>query len=216
VSVFETQRAWICDNVLSSLPGADSAQVQRVYVRKTDEFLAEASVWIDEAIFTSDEYGNIKLDFSFIQAQMVWIHSILFENAALRHITTVSPARRNTRASTPKFYSNTPYPDVIVVFPRPNDGTTISVLARCALKMDDCSQADKVIPDWIFTRYKETIRSGVLAEMMSETGKAYSNASGATTHRSDYIRGTAKGRDEAKRGFGYHEAEWAYPGGFLV
>jgi hypothetical protein len=213
---YEEQHAWICDHVLTSLPGADSQQVQRTYMRKVDHFLQEASCWIDDAVFTADTFGNVKLDFSHIEAQMVWIHKILFESIPLTHTTIIPPALETRQGSRPTTYTNTPYPDVIILFPRPNTGLSINVTARCALKLAKCSDADQAVPDWIFNRYKEAIRTGVLGDMMAESGKPYSNFSQGLVYKGEYSHAIAKSRDEARRGFGFHESEWAYPQGYSV
>jgi hypothetical protein len=213
---YEEQRGWICDNILSALPGADPNHVHRSFVRITDQFLQQSGAWIDDKVFHSDAFGNVRIDFSYIEAQMAWLMGVWFESHVLGHLSIVTPPFKTNKASAPLGFTNTPYPDVIVLSPGPNPGTTFEVTVRAALKMNDCSSADACVPDWLFSRYKETIRMGVIGTLMREPGKSYSSVSEGRMHQQEYKMLIGQARDEARRGFGQHEAEWGYPQQFFA
>ena len=213
---YERQHKWICEHILSSLPGADSSHVQRVFTEVTDRFLQESSTWIDEQTFFPDEFGNVTIDFSFIDAQMVWIHNVWNDDVSLSHLTHIPASLKNNVSNSPRFYTNTPYPNIITVNPTPIDAALVPITVRAALKMDDCSTADIAIPDWVFSRYKHVLRTGTLAFMQAEPGKSYSSNLAANKYEVLFSAEIAQARDEARRGFGFHEAEWGYPTGFYA
>jgi hypothetical protein len=202
--------------VVTSLSGAEPNHVARVFIRKTDEFLQQAACWLEEDEFQGDVHGRVKLDFSRIGGQMVWIERVWNAHRMLQHATTVSPAYRDRGAALPMVYTNTPYPDVIELFPVPDAAQERKVLVRAALTLDECAEEKVCIPDWVFSRYKEAIRLGVLGDLQREGGRPYTNTKEGHLNTQSFKHWIAKARDESHRGWGKHEAERQFPrGGFL-
>jgi hypothetical protein len=214
----ETQRLWMCEVVLPALPGATKEHLYRTFWRKLQEFLQESSCWIDEDTFTADQFGNVRLNpvFEKIQAQISWIHEVWHEDRRLSHVTLVPPAFR-ARIANPVVYTNTPYPDVIKVWPKPGTENEVNLVVRGALTVSQCFDDPPIcVPDWVWDRYKEALREGVLGELLQEPSKPYTNIPLGEKHESKYYWWITKARDEARRGFGHHESEWVYPRGFYV
>lgn len=207
----DKQKSWICDAILTALPGADSNQLERTFSRKVDEFLQQSASWLEEDTFVADSLGKVKIDFSRIGGQMVWIEKVWFRTRPLRHATTIPPEYAGREGSWPMVYTNTPYPDVIELHPIPREDENRAVLVRAALTLDECAEEDICIPDWVFSRYKEAIRTGVLGDMMRELSKPYTNLVEGRLNTRTFNHWVAKARDEAHRGFGKHESEWQYP-----
>ncbi len=215
----DKQSTWICEHVVTVAPGVEPNHVERVFTRKVDEFLQQAACWLEEKRFGCDSHGLVKLDYSGIGGQMVWIEKIWHRYRPIVHSTTVPPEREDKAkpGDYPQTYTNTPYPDVIQIFPVPRDVPKFELLARCALTLNECATEDLCIPDWIFSRYKEAIRDGVIGDLLSEGGKPYTNYSQGDKRLRKFRWWIAKARDESHRGWGKHEAEWHFPrGGFIT
>lgn len=68
-----------------------------------------------------------------------------------------------------------------------------------------------VFPIWVLSFYNNGIMSGVLARMMAQPAKPYSNAQMALYHQRVFASTIANARVEANRGFTYGSQRWRFP-----
>lgn len=214
----DDQKGWICEAVLPSVPGLGAAQVERVYFRVLDEFLRLSGSWIEEALFTADQFGQVGLNTKFkeLKAQVVHVMAVMHGHRVIPHTASILPTYRSRIASYPQYWTNTPYPDVIKLWPKPGTENDVEVVVRASLALNDCEEGACAIPDWVFSHFRHVLRAGVIATLLDEPDKPYTNFQQARRHRSAFSTGSTRARDESRRGWGLNEAEWVFPRTFEI
>lgn len=101
--------------------------------------------------------------------------------------------------------------DALVLFETPSANTTFT--AQVALTVNDPIDREgyPVFPMWVLNLYMNGIVSGVLARMMSQPAKPYSNTQLAIYHNRNFNIAIANARVEANRGFTYGSQKWRFP-----
>lgn len=101
--------------------------------------------------------------------------------------------------------------DALVLFETPSANTTFT--AQVALTVNDPIDREgyPVFPMWVLNLYMNGIVSGVLARMMSQPAKPYSNTQLAIYHNRNFNIAIANARVEANRGFTYGTQKWRFP-----
>lgn len=100
------------------------------------------------------------------------------------------------------------------LFDTPNTSSTF--YATVALTVDDPVNAEGYanFPSWILALYQTDIEDGVLARMMSQPAKPYSNTQLALFHQRRFTSATAVARAEAQRRYTYGGQVWRFPQSF--
>lgn len=93
----------------------------------------------------------------------------------------------------------------------PSSDTTCT--AQVALTVNDPIDREgyPVFPMWVLNIYMNGIVSGVLARMMGQPAKPYSNTQLAIYHNRNFNIAIANARVEANRGFTYGSQKWRFP-----
>jgi hypothetical protein len=68
-----------------------------------------------------------------------------------------------------------------------------------------------VFPKWVLDIYYDVILDGVLARMMSQTAKPYTNPQMASYHQKKYMPGKAQARHQSNQQNIYGGQRWTYP-----
>lgn len=86
-------------------------------------------------------------------------------------------------------------------------------IAQVVLTVADPIDRDgyPVFPMWVLNFYNNGIMSGVLARMMGQLAKPYSNPQLALYHARTFTGTIATARVEANRGFTYGTQKWRFP-----
>lgn len=74
---------------------------------------------------------------------------------------------------------------------------------------------DPVFPDWVLNKYQNDIIDGVLARMMSQAAKPYTNPQMAVFHAKSFKAAVAFARIEANRHNVYGAQAWGFPQSFM-
>lgn len=100
------------------------------------------------------------------------------------------------------------------LFDTPNTSSTF--YATVALTVDDPVNTEGYpnFPSWILATYQVDIEDGVLARMMSQPAKPYSNTQLALFHQRRFTSATAVARAEAQRRYTYGGQVWRFPQSF--
>jgi hypothetical protein len=72
-------------------------------------------------------------------------------------------------------------------------------------------EGNPIFPLWVLDRYYDTVLSGVLAKMMSQSAKPYANTQMAGYYEKRYLTGKAKARHEGNVSNTYGGQRWRYP-----
>lgn len=98
---------------------------------------------------------------------------------------------------------------------RDKPNTTATYTAYVALTPDPNTQPEDSVPEWLITKYREGFEDGVLARMMTQPAKPYSNLKLADYHGHKYRRAIAMARNEALHAYKFRGQGWGYPRGFF-
>lgn len=90
-----------------------------------------------------------------------------------------------------------------------------SYTAYVALTPDPSVPVDQSIPDWMIAKYREGFEDGVLARMMTQPAKPYSNMKLADYHGRKYRRAVMLARNEALHAYKFRGQGWGYPQNFV-
>lgn len=88
--------------------------------------------------------------------------------------------------------------------------------ATFALTVNDPLSRDAfpVVPWHLVESYQDVLISGILARMMSQMNKPYTNLPLATFHLSRFKGGASRARNEANEGETYGSSNWRFPRNF--
>lgn len=91
--------------------------------------------------------------------------------------------------------------------------TSGTYTAQVALSVDDPTNSEGYpqFPPWVVNIYQSDIIDGVLARMMSQPAKPYSNSQMAILHSRRFANAVALARAEANRRYVYGGQTWRFP-----
>lgn len=101
---------------------------------------------------------------------------------------------------------------VLETVPSVADTYTVSVSLTVNDPID--REGYPVFPAWVLNLYMNDISSGIMARMMVQSAKPYSNARLAAYHARDFQMAISNARAEANRNFAYSSQRWRFPQGF--
>ena len=183
------------DNLKSRLPGAVDSQIKLELFSVLNDFFQNTNIWREnlEVLTQPDvqEYLIVPSGVSTIN-RLMWVYD-----------SKGFPVD-----------ANMPIPGELHLYFKPNTSDTIT--ATVALTVTDPTTRDDipVFPDWILNKYNTVIQDGVLARMMSQIAKPYSNQQMALYHGREYKQGTSFAKVETQRNNLYRGQSWRFPQSF--
>ena len=96
--------------------------------------------------------------------------------------------------------------------------TDTDYVATVALTVNDPIRRDgfPFFPMWVLNKFNSDIRAGVLARLMSQPAKPYTNEQLAIFHARQFVTAKSQARVEARTKNTYRGQAWAFPRGFAV
>lgn len=85
--------------------------------------------------------------------------------------------------------------------------------ARVAITVSGAKdkEGNPYFPMWVLDRYYDTILAGVLARMMAQSAKPYTNQQMAGYHQKQYLRGKAKAKHQGNVENTFGGQRWRFP-----
>ena len=104
-----------------------------------------------------------------------------------------------------------PIPGTVNLAYAPDTDTTLT--ATVALTVTDPVTREEFpeFPEWVLNKYNTCILDGLLARMMSQAAKPYSNAKMAMFHGKEYTGGVSFAKVETERNNVYRNQSWRFP-----
>lgn len=181
------------------LPGARDNVISIELYLLINEFLQESNVWVDE------------IDVTIVPGQDEYTISSI--NGVINRLMTLVDADDRVvpcRLTPPTLYN----PDFALKLGSVPSNTA-TFRAYVAITLDPNAQPEDALPDWIITKYREGIEDGLLARMMLQVAKPYSNPKLAQYHTARYRRAIALARNEALHAYKFRGQGWSYPRNFF-
>jgi hypothetical protein len=190
---YATQR--FINNARTSLPGSLDNVIQLEFFNVMDEFFRTTGIWTEDVDF-SVAYGDLAGEIYYIEPESV--------SKIVRLIGVCNRDAIPVRAA-----MSIPGEVTLVLPPGQNDIYT----ARVSLTINDPTQHDNYpeFPEWILQRYFVGLTDGVMARMMMQPAKPYTNANLATLHAKLYRRMESYACTEALRLNVQNAQAWVFP-----
>lgn len=186
----------IMDNLRIRLPGAIDSAIQTELFNTLNEFFQGSNAWQEE-IELSITPGTTRYDLApSTNARVIRLVSIRDSNEF--------PVRAAIDIKT----------DELELFETPTQTTSYFAIVTLTVKDPTNTEGYPVFPAWIVGVYQPTIIDGVLARMMSQPAKPYSNTQLAIYHERRFTSAIAIARAEAQRRYLYGGQVWKFPQSF--
>lgn len=193
--------ARLMNNLRIALPGALDGAIQLEVFNLFNEFFQETNLWQE------------KLEFTITPANAIGSKIPLTPNAGsinrLMWVFDANNVQRNMAM---------PIPGELLVLEAAN-GTeiwTATVANTCTDPVPTSGSLGgfPLCPGWILQKYNNGLMSGILARMMVQPAKPYTNPKLSMMHTSTYRKAVSEGRTEARRMNIYAGQTWRFPQGF--
>lgn len=187
----------IMETVRVRVPGALDQMIKHELFAVFDEFFDNTNIWKEEFDFTTvasrTEYEITPDD----HAQVLRLMGV-------------------TKDTIPIKASLKTEPSLILLATEPQAGWGMT--ATVALTVLDPVDADELpqVPDWIIVKYWRGIADGVIAKLLSQPAKPYTNINLATYHQQRFRQAMAKAKAEANSENLYGGQRWAFPQNFAT
>lgn len=200
----------ILDSARARLPGAMTGSIQQELYNVIKEFCERTNVWQEAIPFTTHpndhSYRITASSPAALITRLLWIEGTRHGS----HETTFTPGIMYNGSLEMTGVSST-----ILHLPH-GTGAGDVWRAHVALTITDPSGPTGLpqIPDWIIDKYYDAILNGVVANMMMQGAKPYSNLQGAQFHGRKFRDGMTKARAETAHRYQRGGQAWAFPRAF--
>lgn len=190
----------LMDQARLRLPGALDGMIQMELFSALNEFFKKSNCWYEDVEFavqpTSETYQQAPDDYTYVVVPSA--------GTPVRVFGVWDSSGRLVPASMP-------IPPDIVLLRSPQAAETY--IARLVLTVVDPTTRDGYpqFPDWVLKKYGDAVLDGVLARMMAQIAKPYTNLALAGMHMRRFLSETARARIEASRQNTRGAQLWSFP-----
>lgn len=187
----------LMNNLRVSLPGAIDSAIQLEIFNVLDEFFQTTKAWREDISF-STAVGDTSYDI--VPTGISQIDTLLY-------VLDANSSPVDAAMETPGTVTLRVAPSVVQ-----------ALTATVALTVTDPVDRDNypIFPQWLLAKHMDTILSGVLARMMAQPAKPYTNAALAAFHQRKFDGGSSKARIEARAKNTFGTQTWRFPSSFSV
>lgn len=190
----------ILDNARTNLPGALDTAICLELFNVLNDFFNRTNIWWEDITFPVDTTMGMNSTVCIQASEGGVINRLLGV-----YVGTVDVLRRMTM----------PRPGELMFIDVPSGAETWT--ARCALTVTDpVPESGSLagfpqLPDFVMTKYYRGITHGVIAHMMTQVGKPYSNPKMALLHGQKYSAVVAEARGDVRRQNLFGAQAWRFP-----
>ena len=182
----------LMDNARVRLAGATDGAIKLELFAILNDFFQSTNIWREDIPLAvtpdSQEYEVIPFSVSTIN-RLMWVYDD--KGFAVSAIM--------------------PVPGTLNLAYQPDVAKTLSVTVALTVTDPVTREEYPEFPDWILNKYNTCILDGLLARMMSQTAKPYSNAQMALFHGKSYTQGCSFAKVETERNNVYRNQSWRFP-----
>jgi len=190
----------LMDQVRLRLPGSLDSMIQTELYDTVDDVLKETNIWYEDITFTASPSSST-LD----EDEEDYTFEIVTDGGTPVRLQYVKGTDGSSWPAT------MPTPGSLLMYRLPSTATALK--ARVSKSVVDPTSKDgyPVFPGWILLRYREVFFDGILARMMSQIAKPYSNPKMAVFHMRKYKSGVAQIRTDVLRENRKGVQAWMFP-----
>lgn len=196
----------LMDDARVRLPGALDGTIQAELFRAVKDFCTRTSVWTQEF-----DIEVVPVTVSYLEDRDAYTHRIFPPTGA----TSVRLMYALDQNQVPVM-SQMAVPDYVEFAYSPNEATTYKAVIALTVGDPVTRNGEPLAPAWLFEKYGEVFLDGVLARMMSQAAKPYTNLPMGAFHQGKFNQGVGKGRIDALRGNAYRAQPWRFPQAFAT
>jgi len=189
----------LINSVRARLPSALDGVVRLELQNVIKDFLSESNLYVD----------TIPINVVVGQTD----YPIFSINGVINRLMTVADSYNNPVPSSLVPPTLTVQDFVVRLAIKPSTAATFN--AYVALTPDPSVPVDQSIPDWVIAKYREGFEDGILARMMTQPAKPYSNMKLADYHGRKYRKAINLARNEALHAYKFRGQGWGFPQGFV-
>lgn len=181
----------LMNTIRPHLPGAVDEAIKQELFLTCDEFFSRSNVW-RETVDVEQRAGEDTATLMPFMGRIKRLMAVLLDGRPMYGAIISDP-------ETIKF--------------RHRADTDRVLQAVIALTVNDplTREAFPVVPWQIIESYQDVLISGILARMMAQTSKPYTNLPLANYHQSRFKGGTSRARNEVNEGETYASSNWRFP-----
>jgi hypothetical protein len=190
----------LMDNARIRLPGAVDGAIQLELFSCLNEFFQTANCWTEDIPF-----DVFQTSLNAYQNPEAFTYEVIPTMGVINRLMYVIDTQGNPRGA------SMATPGLIVLDYSPETNTTYT--ARVALTVTDPVTRDGYpeFPSWFLNKYGNDILDGVLARMMSQAAKPYSNMTMAAVHGKNFRGAISQAKVEAMHKNVYRGQSWQFP-----
>ncbi|QIG66840.1 hypothetical protein EVB41_010 [Rhizobium phage RHph_TM3_14A] len=186
----------LMETIRPHLPGAIDAAIRQELFSVCEDFFSETNVWKETLDFVLPA-NSLEAEIMPYTGRMIRLVSVTKDDIPIKGVTLTDPVQG------------------VLTFPtsNPDAGNYIAVVA---LTVSDPLSRDAypIVPVDLMTRFWSVIMEGVIAKMMSQPGKPYSNPGLGSFHLSQYRGGRARAKNQELAGNTKNSQAWSFPQSF--
>lgn len=183
----------LINNARSSLPGAVDALIQLEMFNVLDDFFQASNIW-QNSIPVSVAVGQTSYDLSPTDSGVIISLLSLLNSDKIPVAATMQT------------------PETLILNIIPSVATTVTALVSLTCVDPVDSNGYPQLPDWLLRKYGVGILDGVLARMMAQPAKPYSNPQLAIFHMRQFRAAVSRARTDARHANLYDGQLWSFPG----
>lgn len=193
----------LMNNLQVALPGALTGAIQLEIFNVLNEFLQKTDIW-QESINFSISPSNAYLSTIEIVPSAGQINRLIY-------VVDTNQLQRRMSMPTPGYLQ-------VIELASGAETWTARVALTCTdpLPTNGALANLPLIPGWILSKYNNGIMSGVLARMMAQPAKPYTNPKLAVMHQRIYKNAENEGKTESRRQNLFDGQAWSFPQGFAT
>jgi hypothetical protein len=193
----------LMDTAKIRLPGALEGTIQNELFYVLNEFFQTSNIWYEDVTFAVAASTD-----SYVDNPDAYTFEVLENTGVFNRLLGVANSQgvpQSATMATPGFI-------VLKFLPSVDDIYT----ARIAKTVTDpvTKEGYPEFPNWILNKYGNNILDGVLARMMSQTAKPYSNPQMAAVHARQFKGSVSQAKVEAQHQNVYRGQNWSFPQSF--
>lgn len=181
----------LMNTIRPHLPGAIDDAIKQELFLVCDDFFKKSNVW-RETIDVVHRAGTDTADFMPFSGRVQRLMAVQDDGRVVRGVHISAP-------------------EVLKFRHKASSDTTLQ--ATFALTVNDPLSRDAfpVVPWQLVEAHQDVLISGILARMMAQMNKPYTNLPLANFHLSRFRGGTARAKNEANEGETYGSSNWRFP-----
>ncbi|MDE2106487.1 MAG: hypothetical protein KGL39_55245 [Patescibacteria group bacterium] len=193
----------IMDTARINLPGALDANIQNELFYTLNEFFQDSNIWYEDV-----DFPVVPATGSYATNPSGFTYTINPTSGSITRLIGVGNVQGGMVTA------SMPVTGSIVLLNSPPSASTYT--ARVALTVDDPVTKDgyPVCPEWVLNKYNNNITDGVIARMMMQKAKPYTDLKLAAVRYKSFRAGVSQARVEAQHQNVYRRQSWRFPQAF--